>query len=71
MNKILIFGGTTEGRLLAEYCAEKKISVVHFIGAEKPWHLRGIKRLLYPLKVVLKNRYGFSAFLQYMKLIKV
>ncbi len=27
MNKILIFGGTTEGRLLAEYCAEKKISV--------------------------------------------
>ena len=51
--------------------AEKKISVVHFIGAEKPWHLRGIKRLLYPLKVVLKNRYGFSAFLQYMKLIKV
>lgn len=51
--------------------AEKKIYVVHFIGAEKPWHLCGIKRFLYPLKVFLKNRYGFSVFLKYMKLIKV
>ena len=50
--------------------AEKKISVVHFIGAEKPWHLKGIKRLLYPVKVALKNRYGLRAFTRYMELIK-
>lgn len=50
--------------------AEKRISVVHFIGAEKPWHLKGIKRMLYPLKVWLKNRYGVHVFMNYMKLIK-
>lgn len=51
--------------------ADRRISVVHFIGGVKPWHLRGIRRLLYPLRVLLKNRYGFSAFQRYMKLIKM
>lgn len=45
MNKILIFGGTTEGRLLAEYCADWRIpmwiSVVSGYGKELlpdcPW----------------------------------
>ena len=45
MNKILIFGGTTEGRLLAEYCASHRIpvwiSVVSQYGKELlpdcPW----------------------------------
>lgn len=50
--------------------AEKRISVVHFIGAVKPWHLKGAKRLLYPLKVLLKNRYGLGAFMRYMKLMR-
>lgn len=51
--------------------AEKKIFVIHFIGAKKPWHLRGIKCLLYLLKVILKNRYGLSVFLKYMNLVKL
>lgn len=51
--------------------AEKKISVVHFIGAEKPWHLKGVKRMLFPVKVFLKNRYGLKVFLRYMNLIKL
>jgi len=51
--------------------AEKKISVVHFIGAEKPWHLKGIKRMLYPVKVFLKNRYGLQVFMRYIRLIKM
>lgn len=50
---------------------EKKISVVHFIGAEKPWHLKGIKRMLYPVKVLRKNRYGLQVFLKYMNLLKL
>lgn len=49
---------------------DKRISVVHFIGAEKPWHLHGLKRMLYPMNVLLKNRYGLHAFMSYMKLIK-
>lgn len=49
---------------------DKRIFVVHFIGAVKPWHLKGVKRLLYPLKVLLKNRYGLQVFLRYMKLMK-
>lgn len=50
--------------------AEKRISVVHFIGAKKPWHLIGVKRAVYPLKVFLKNRYGLKPFLRYMRLLK-
>lgn len=50
---------------------EKRISVVHFIGAVKPWHLKGIKRWLYPLKLLLKNRYGLGVFMKYMKYIKL
>lgn len=50
---------------------EKRISVVHFIGAVKPWHLNGIKRWLYPLKLFLKNRYGLVVFMKYMKYIKL
>ena len=49
----------------------RRISVVHFIGAAKPWHLRGIRRMLYPLKVLLTNRYGAGVFMRYLKLIKV
>lgn len=49
---------------------EKRISVVHFIGAVKPWHLRGMKRWLYPLNLFLKNRYGLGSFMKYMKYIK-
>ena len=34
MNKFLIFGGTTEGRLLAEYCDENKISCTVSVATE-------------------------------------
>lgn len=51
--------------------AEKRISVVHFIGAVKPWHLKGIKRWLYPFKLFLSNRYGLRMFMTYLKYIKV
>ncbi len=34
MCKILIFGGTTEGRLLAEYCSEQKISAWISVASE-------------------------------------
>lgn len=51
--------------------SEKRISVVHFIGAVKPWHLKGFKRWLYPIKLFLKNRYGLRVFGQYMESIKL
>lgn len=36
MCKVLIFGGTTEGRILAEYCSENRIDLIkeHFPGRE-------------------------------------
>ncbi len=50
--------------------ADKRIYVVHFVGAIKPWHLNGTRRLLYLLKVVFKNHYGLGVFRRYMNLIK-
>lgn len=66
MCKILIFGGTTEGRMLAEYCVEKQIdadiSVATAYGAEllpeKTGKLIGRLDLNEMIKLIQENRYS-------------
>lgn len=48
---------------------DKGIKVVHFIGAKKPWHLKGVSRNLYLLKLLAKNPCGIKAYREYMKYI--
>ena len=50
---------------------EKRISVVHFIGAVKPWNLKGIKKWIYLLKVLINNRYGLKICFKYLNFIKL
>lgn len=66
MCRILIFGGTTEGRMLAEYCVEQKIdadiSVATAYGAEllpeKTGKLIGRLDLNEMINLIQKNKYS-------------
>jgi len=49
---------------------ENAIKVAHFIGARKPWHLKGMSRYLYVLKLLLNNPCGVKAWCKYMGYIR-
>lgn len=48
----------------------RRIRVVHFIGSVKPWSLRGIGKVAFMAKVLLRNRTGFPVLLKYLALLK-
>lgn len=45
----------------------ENIYIVHFIGANKPWHEKGIRKIWKQIKLLMTNPYGIKAYRKFIQ----